>query len=189
MNFKGLVSPHDGHCSGPGHQSPRGIGDGGQGRAPLPRGWGFIRRLGDGGEWRFIRGLAAGNRRSIRRPGDGGERGSILLETVVASMVFAMVGVAVLSSLEMVYAYGARVEVQATAENLVRNQLEDAFGHEYLPPQTPYPTSVGVPPGYTVSITATDMPTPSPNIERLTVSVSHDGATVMSVGTIRFHKP
>jgi hypothetical protein len=33
------------------------------------------------------------------------------------------------------------------------------------------------------------MPTPSPNIERLTVSVSHDGATVMSVGTIRFDKP
>jgi hypothetical protein len=89
----------------------------------------------------------------------------------------------------MVYAYGARVEVQATAENLVRNQLEDAFSQPFSPPLTPYPTSVGVPAGYAVSITSTDMPTPSPNIERLTVSVSHDGATVMSVGTIRFDKP
>jgi hypothetical protein len=105
-------------------------------------------------------------------------------------MVFAMVGVAVLSGIQMVYAYGARVEVQATAENLVRNQLEDVFSRPFSPPlMTPYPTLEGVPAGYTVTVTATDMPDPSLDIERLTVSVSHDGATVMSVGTVRFDKP
>jgi hypothetical protein len=154
-----------GHRSGLGHPFFPGGRAGSQGGAPPYRGW------------RSARGLAAG------------ERGAILLETVIASMVFAMVGVAVLSGLDMVYAYGARVEVQATAENLVRNQFEDAFSQPFLPPLTPYPTSVGVPAGYTVSIASTDMPTPSPNIERLTVSVSHAGATVMSVETIRFNKP
>jgi hypothetical protein len=116
-------------------------------------------------------------------------RGAILLETVIASMVFAMVGVAVLSGLDMVYNYGARVEVQSTAENLVRNQFEDAFSHPFLPPQTPYPTSMGIPAGYTVTIASTDMPTPDPDIETLTVAVEHGGATVMSIETIRFNKP
>jgi len=165
VNIQGLIFHRPGSHPGPGYPAPPGSAARRGGRAHPCRALRSLRRLG------------------------ADDRGAILLETVIASMVFAMVGVAVLSGLDMVYAYGARVEVQATAENLVRNQLEDAFSQPYLPPLTPYPTSVGVTAGYTVTVTSANMPTPDPDIERLTVSVAHDGATVMSVDTIRFNQP
>ena len=58
-------------------------------------------------------------------------RGSFLLETVVASMVFSMVGVALLSSLGTVNIAGALTEEQSQAENIARNQMEEIFDRTY----------------------------------------------------------
>ena len=80
--------------------------------------------------------------------------------------------------------------VQSTAENIARNQLEDVFSEAYLAPPNPYPTSVGVPAGYTVTAATTDLPTPDPSkIEYVTVTVSYEGAAIISVQTIRFNEP
>ncbi len=46
--------------------------------------------------------------------------GSILLETVVASIIFAMVGTAVLSGLTTMYASGNLTQTQSLAENTER---------------------------------------------------------------------
>lgn len=142
-----------------------------------------------GGPWGLWAGL--GLRRWCRRIRSvaGDDHGSILLESVVASMVFAMVGVAVLSGLSTTYSSGARVDVQSTAENVARNQLEHVFNQTYAGPLTPYPTYTGVPAGYTVTTTATDMATPDPDIERVNVSVTYNGATIVSVNTLRFNEP
>ena len=82
-------------------------------------------------------------------------RGSFLLETVVASIIFALVGTAVLSSLGTVNIAGALTEEQSQAENIARNQMEAIFEQVYREPdQTPYP-AIAVPAAYSVGMAVT----------------------------------
>ncbi len=117
------------------------------------------------------------------------DRGSLLLETVVASMVFALVGVAVLSGLSTTYRTGARVNVHSTAENVARNQMEFVFSQTYEEPgSTPYPTYSTVPANYSVSTSATEVDplAPDTEIERVNVAVTYDGQVIVSLSTLRF---
>ena len=54
-------------------------------------------------------------------------RGSLMVEVVVAVVLFGFVGSAVLAGLSTAHTSGARTKAQAVAENLARNQLEDVF--------------------------------------------------------------
>ncbi len=117
------------------------------------------------------------------------DRGSLLLETVVASMVFALVGVAVLSGLSTTYRTGARVNVHSTAENVARNQMEFVFSQGYEEPgSTPYPIYGTVPSDYSVTTSATEVDplAPDTEIERVNVAVTYDGQVVVSLSTLRF---
>ena len=117
------------------------------------------------------------------------DRGSLLLETVVASMVFALVGVAVLSGLSNTYRTGAMVNVHSTAENVARNQMEFVFSQSYEEPgSTPYPTYSTVPSDYSVTTSATEVDplAPDTEIERVNVAVTYDGQVVVSLSTLRF---
>ena len=114
--------------------------------------------------------------------------GAMLLEAVIASMVFAIVGVAVLSGLSTAYDSGSRTEVQSTGENLARNQMESFFAGPYREPQqTPYPNISSVPTNYTVSGTVAfeDTSSPDPEIELITISVDRAGQTIFSLQTLR----
>ena len=51
-----------------------------------------------------------------------GSRGGLLLETIVASAIFAMVGTAVLPGLGTAYTVGAETETPSVAEKIRRNQ-------------------------------------------------------------------
>ena len=117
------------------------------------------------------------------------DRGSLLLETVVASMVFALVGVAVLSGLSITYRTGAMVNVHSTAENVARNQMEFVFSQSYQEPgSTPYPTYSTIPSDYSVATSATDVDplAPDTEIERVNVAVTYDGQVIVSLSTLRF---
>ena len=117
------------------------------------------------------------------------DRGSLLLETVVASMVFALVGVAVLSGLSITYRTGAMVNVHSTAENVARNQMEFVFSQSYEEPgSTPYPTYSTVPSDYSVTTSATEVDplAPDTEIERVNVAVTYDGQVIVSLSTLRF---
>ena len=71
--------------------------------------------------------------------------GTILLETAVASIVFALVGTAVLSGMSTMYDSGSLTEAQSVAENLARNQMEFVFNQPYREPQqTPYQSAGSV---------------------------------------------
>ena len=77
-----------------------------------------------------------------------------MLETAVASMVFALVGTAVLAGLSTSTKTGGKTEEQSIAENIARNQMEFLFSEPYREPnQTAYPT-ITPPAGYTVSTVA-----------------------------------
>ena len=115
-------------------------------------------------------------------------RGVLLLETVIASMVFAMVGVAVLAGLSTAYISGSKTEVQSVSENLARNQMEYAFSQSYREPQqTPYPTLSDIPTGYSVAIVKdfADQVDQDPEVESLTVTTQHEGQDVLTLQTLR----
>ena len=116
-----------------------------------------------------------------------GSAGSMLLETVVAVMVFGLVGTAVIGSLGTVNISGAKTESQSTAENIARNKMEYLFSQPYREPQqTPYPTA-SVPTGYSVSTTLDFANTvnPDPEIEKMTATVSHNAQVILTLETVR----
>ncbi len=118
-----------------------------------------------------------------------GSGGSMLLETVVAVMVFSMVGTAVLAGLSTSYRAGAKVEAQAEAENIARNQMESIFSQPYREPgQTAY-SLISPPVGYAVStaIEEVDPGAPDPDIEKITVTVSRDGQEIVILTGLRFN--
>ena len=114
-------------------------------------------------------------------------RGSILLETVVAVIIFSLVGTAVLAGLSTAYTSGSITETQSVAENIARNQMESVFNQPYREPlQTPYP-NISVPSNYGVSTTVAyaNAGSPDPEAERITVTASHDGKNILTLETLR----
>ena len=114
-------------------------------------------------------------------------RGTFLLETVIASMIFSMVGVAVLSSLGTVNIAGALTEEQSQAENIARNQMEAIFDQVYREPdQTPYP-AVAVSQGYSVTTAVTHVDgNTDPEVEKIALTISHHGKEVLVLETARY---
>ena len=111
-------------------------------------------------------------------------RGSLLLEIVVAVVLFALVGSAVLAGLSTAYTSGARTKTQSIAENLARNQLADVFSQPYLSPPASYP-SITPPPGYGVTALAEEYVTGDSNLAKVVISVTRENDTVLVVETLR----
>ncbi len=114
--------------------------------------------------------------------------GSILLETAVASIVFALVGTAVLSGMSTMYASGSLTESQSVAENLARNQMEFVFDQPYREPQqTPYLLISSVPANYSVTTTVdyASISSPNPEVALVTVTASHRGQNILTLETLR----
>lgn len=113
------------------------------------------------------------------------ERGNLLLETLVAITVFALVGGAVLSGTSTALNTGTTVEEQSVAEEIARNQMESVFNESYQQPlSTPYPTIVP-PAGYAVSLAADEYLTGDVDIEMLVVTVSRDSKNLLVLETLR----
>ncbi len=114
--------------------------------------------------------------------------GSILLETAVASIVFALVGTAVLSGMSTMYASGSLTEAQSVAENLARNQMEFVFDQPYREPQqTPYLVISSVPANYSVTTTVNyaSISSPNPEVALVAVTASHRGRDILTLETLR----
>ena len=120
-------------------------------------------------------------------------RGGLLLETVVAIIVFAVIGTTVLVGVSTARRSGDIVDKQSIAENVARNQMEYVFSRAYKVPPLSYASisdlpgnDFNVPSGFTVTATAilrsgiTD-----PDLETVRVTVNHLGEQVLVVETIR----
>jgi type II secretory pathway pseudopilin PulG len=112
-------------------------------------------------------------------------RGNLLLETLVAITVFALVGGAVLSGMSTALDTGSMVEGQSVAEEIARNQMESVFNVSYQEPMsTPYPTIVP-PAGYAINLTADEYLTGDVDIEMVVVTVSRDSENILVLETLR----
>ena len=112
------------------------------------------------------------------------QRGAMLMETVVAIMIFGVVGTAVLSGVSMVMRSGQKTDVQSYLENIARSQMEDTFNQAYQNPPFTYP-SYPAPGGYTVTSQAEEYVLGDSNIEKITVTVSYSGSPDYVVETLR----
>lgn len=113
-----------------------------------------------------------------------GTRGSLLIEAVVATTIFTIVGSAVLVGLSTTHISGAKTEEQSVAENIARNQMEKVFSLPYRDPPSTYPAIVTTS-GYGVSAAAEEYVVGDPNIEKVVVRVTHESEEVLVLETMR----
>ncbi len=120
-------------------------------------------------------------------------RGGLLLETLVAIIVFALIGTTVLVGVSTARRSGEIVDAQSIAENVARNQMEYLFSRAYKAPPLSYASisdlpgnDFKVPSGFTVTATAIlRNGIVDPDVETVRVTVSHLGEQVLVVESIR----
>ena len=120
------------------------------------------------------------------------QRGSLLLETIILMSVFGLLGVAVLGAVQTSYFAKGKFDVQSTAENIARNQIDYVFEQEYVPPTEPGAPYLTLNNGHTLpvgfSVEAKALPhedASNPNISRVQVRVFKDGEEVRVLETLR----
>ena len=117
----------------------------------------------------------------------GYSRGAFLLESVVAVAIFTVIGAAVFASVSTGRISGSKTEGQSVAENVGRNQMEHIRSLPYQPPPYTYP-AVTTPLGYAVVPVAQEYLVGEPNIEKIVVTVTRNGAQVLILETLRVNE-
>ncbi len=131
--------------------------------------------------------LSARLRRRLRRIARG-QKGGLLLETVVALSVFGVVGTSLMSGIQTSYSSKTQFDIRSRAENIVRNEMEGAFAQAYKPPGQTYSTA-STSDGFIVTSEAIDYSTTSDsNLEMVRITVQHGGFTVKVLEAARTNR-
>lgn len=111
------------------------------------------------------------------------QRGTTLIETLLALAILGSIGTVYLSAVSTGSHTSARLDKQATAERLVRNQLEEIRGTTYddtVPYQYPV---VDCPAHYSINIDVE--PNVDNTLQKITVTVSHQADTFIRINTYK----
>ena len=114
------------------------------------------------------------------------QRGSSLLEVLVATGILATISVVFLTAMSSGLEGTMKIDEHFTAENLVRNQIEDIRNSPYSYGDF-YPVTVEPPPEYSILIEVTDVsPTDYPDsLQIVGVSVSRGEKRVLKLETYK----
>jgi Tfp pilus assembly protein PilV len=110
----------------------------------------------------------------------GGQDGVGLVETLVAVAILGVTLVTLLAAISTGSIGVATTEERVTAENLARSQLEYTKSQPYSTAPASYAT-VTPPAGYAISAEATSIPEGDSSIQKITVTVTRDSDTLLTV--------
>jgi len=116
----------------------------------------------------------------LRRALVDGQEGVALVEVLVAVAIIGITLVVFLSAVSTGSVGVAKTEERVTAENLARSQLEYTKSQTYLAAPASYAT-VTPSAGYAVSAEGASIPDADSSIQKITVIVTRDGETLVTV--------
>lgn len=116
----------------------------------------------------------------LRRAALDSQEGVGLVEVLVAVAILGVTLVALLAAISTGSLGVATTEERVTAESLARSQIEYTKSEAYLAAPASYPT-VTPPAGYAVSADATSIPGGDGSIQMITVTVTRNGDTLLTV--------
>lgn len=117
-----------------------------------------------------------------------GEKGTGLVEVLVACAITGIVVVMFLSSLSTGSKAVGIIYERTTAENLARSQLEYTKSQDYIPAPASYDTIVSISSGFTVSAEASPVADRDDNIQKIAVIVYRDGEPIMSMEDFKVNR-
>ncbi|MGD0766128.1 MAG: hypothetical protein ABR978_07460 [Dehalococcoidia bacterium] len=109
------------------------------------------------------------------------------METLIAVAILGLTLTVLLAALSTGSMAVSRADERAVAENLARSQLEYTKSQAYVLLPAVYAT-VTPPAGYAVAVDATAVPGADTAIEKITVSVSRDGRSLLSVEDFKVNR-
>ncbi len=116
------------------------------------------------------------------------ERGTMMVEALIAVSVFTLLGAAVLSGSTATRNASASAEQAAVAENIARNQLETILAAPYQDPPHSY-APISTPPGYAVTADAQELIGGDTNIAIISVAVTLNGEPILTLESLRTRAP
>jgi type II secretory pathway pseudopilin PulG len=125
--------------------------------------------------------MSGGKEVTLGRRRRHGEDGVGLVETLIAVGILGLALTVLLAAVSTGSLAVTRTEERVTAENLARSQLEYTKSQGYLTPPASYLTVTPSPGGYDVAVDAASIPGTNSGIEKITVTVSRDGKTLLVV--------
>ena len=102
------------------------------------------------------------------------------METLVAVAILGTSVVAFIGALSAGSIAVGEQDEAVVAQCLVRSQMEYTKSYPYSPGATTYPT-VGTPAGYSLSVAVSSVPGTDADIQKITVTVSRAGQTLLTV--------
>ena len=114
------------------------------------------------------------------------QRGSSLIEILVALAIFGTIAVVFLSAISTGLLNAGKIDERAVAENLAQNQIEDIRSQPYSYDNL-YPVTSSFPPGYTILINVVDVSSVeyTNSLQKVVVSVYRGEIAVLKLGTYK----
>lgn len=116
------------------------------------------------------------------------QRGTMMVEALIAISVFTLLGAAALSGSTATRNASASAEQAAVAENIARNQIETILAAPYQDPPYAY-TPISTPSGYAVTADALVLAANDTNVATIVVTVTLKDTTVLTLESVRTRAP